>query len=402
MTAETLSTRALAAQSLARVVDGGAYSNVLIAKSAPSAEVDHGLYQRLVYESLRHLPGIDEAIALATPRKLTRIQLEVLSVLRIGTAEVRYLRRAPHSAVTYGVEAVRELGKPKAAGFVNGVLRAVSRSIDDAVPADAYLGYPQWMFERLERVLGRDATAFMEASNIPAETGIRSRDGTERGRPTGIAGARYMAHDDTIAVLSQEGSIDIIDPASVAAANALSVERGDVIADLAAAPGGKTRILADATGPSGLVVACDMHHRRLTTARKRSADLAQIRWVLADAGNPPFRARTFDKVLLDAPCTGLGTLRRRPEIRHRMAPDAPQAYGALQRGLLAKALDLVRPGGRLVYSVCTVFPEETTEVVAGLGGRAPEEFTGNVFGDGVLLAPHLTGTDGMFISVFDR
>jgi 16S rRNA (cytosine967-C5)-methyltransferase len=258
------------------------------------------------------------------------------------------------------------------------------------------------MFERLEHVLRRDARSFMEASNDPAETGIRSRDGNERGRATGIAGARYMAHDDTIAVLSRKGLIDIIDPASVAAANALGVERGDVIADLAAAPGGKTRILADAAGPSGLVVACDMHHRRLTTARKRSADLAQIRWVLADAGNPPLRSRTFDKVLLDAPCTGLGTLRRRPEIRHRLAPDAPQAYGVLQRDLLAKALDLVRPGGRLVYSVCTVFPEETTEVVAGLGGRVPEDLTGIAFGDGVLLAPHLTGTDGMFISVFDR
>ena len=149
MTVETLSTRSLAARTLARVVDGGAYSNVLIAKAAPSKDLDHGLYQRLVYEALRHLPGIDEAISMATPRTLARIQPEVLSVLRIGTAEIRYLRRAPHSAVSYGVDAVRELGKPKAAGFVNGVLRAVSRSVDNPVPADAYLGYPQWMYDRL-------------------------------------------------------------------------------------------------------------------------------------------------------------------------------------------------------------------------------------------------------------
>jgi len=384
------------------VVDGGAYSNVLVSKAAPSTKVDHGLYQRLVYESLRHLPGIDEAIAMATPRKLSRIQPEVLSVLRIGTAEIRYLRRAPHSAVTYGVDAVRELGKPKAAGFVNGVLRAVSRSVDDPVPADAYLGYPQWMFDRLEQILGEDASAFMEASNLPADTGIRSRDGHERGRTTGIAGASYMVHDNTIATLSLDGSIDVIDPASVAVTNALGVERGDTIVDLAAAPGGKTRILADATGLSGLVVACDIHQRRLATALKRSADLAQIRWVLADARNPPFRARTFDRVLLDAPCTGLGTLRRRPEIRHKLAPDAPQAYGVLQRDMLGKALDLVRPGGRLVYSVCTVFPEETIDVVAGLGGRAPEDVIGFPLGDGLLLAPHITATDGMFISVFDR
>ena len=121
-----------------------------------------------------------------------------------------------------------------------------------------------------------------------------------------------------------------------------------------------------------------------------------------DAQKPPFRARTFDKVLIDAPCTGLGTLRRRPEIRHKLAPDAPQAYGALQRDMLKKALEIVRPGGRLVYSVCTVFPEETIDVVAGLGGRAPEGLVGISLGDGALLAPHITGTDAMFISVFDR
>jgi 16S rRNA (cytosine967-C5)-methyltransferase len=402
MTAEALSTRSLAARSLTRVVDGGAYSNVLIAKTAPSKDLDHGLYQRLVYEALRYMPGIDEAISMATPRKLARIQPEVLSVLRIGTAEIRYLRRAPHSAVSYGVDAVRELGKPKAAGFVNGVLRAVSRSVDNPVPADAYLGYPQWMYDRLEQILAKNARSFMEASNLPAETGIRSRDGHERGRATGIAGASYMVHDNTIAVLSQDGSIDVIDPASVAVANALGVERGDVIVDLAAAPGGKTRILADETGPSGLVVACDIHPRRLASAQKRSTDLGQIKWVLTDARTPPFRSRTFDKVLLDAPCTGLGTLRRRPEIKHRLLPDAPQAYGVLQRELLGKALGLVRPGGRLVYSVCTVFPEETTDVVADLGGRAPEDLSGIAFGDGALLAPHINGTDGMFISVFDR
>jgi 16S rRNA (cytosine967-C5)-methyltransferase len=130
--------------------------------------------------------------------------------------------------------------------------------------------------------------------------------------------------------------------------------------------------------------------------------LKQVEWVLADAEHPPFGRQTFDKVLLDAPCTGLGTLRRRPEIRHRLDPEAPRAYGSLQRTLLERALDLVLPGGRLVYSVCTVFPEETTEVVAGLGGRAPSGLEGTPLGDGVLLAPHITGTDGMYISVFDR
>jgi 16S rRNA (cytosine967-C5)-methyltransferase len=402
MASESLSTRALAARTLDRVLNTGAYSNVLVARSESTANLDHGLYQRLVYEALRNLDGIDEVISGATPRKLDRIQPEVLSVVRIATAEVRYMHRAPHSAVHYAVEAIRELGKPKATGFVNAVMRSVARSVDEPVHADEYLGYPRWLYELLEDVLGDGAGPFMMASNLPAPTGVRSRDGVERGRETGIVGARYMDHDDTITDLVRDGSIDVIDPASVAVANALGVEPGDVVADLAAAPGGKTRAISDATGPVSLVVASDIHGRRLMSAQQRSADVKQVKWVVADAQDPPFRRQAFDKVLLDAPCTGLGTLRRRPEIRHRLDPAAPAAYGVLQRTLLERAMDLVRPGGRLVYSVCTVFPEETVDVVAGFGGSAPAGMPGTPLGEGLLLAPHTTGTDGMFICVFEQ
>jgi len=402
METESLSTRALAANTLDRVLREGAYSNVLVARIHAGRRVDRALYQRLVYEALRQLVGVDEAITGATDRKLDRIQPEVLAVLRIGTAELRYLRRAPHSAVSEAVDAVRQIGRPKASGFVNGVLRSVARTIDDPVPADLRSGYPRWLYQRLESVFGGDAGAFMTASNQPGDTGIRSRDGAERGEDSGIPGARYMVHDDSIAGLVAEGLIDVIDPASVAVVNALGVRPGERVADLAAAPGGKTRAIADATGPGGLVVACDIHIRRLRSAQKRSSKLDQVRWIVADAAAPPFAPETFDRVLLDAPCTGVGTLRRRPEIRHRINEDAPGRFGTLQRSMLATALELVRSGGRLVYSVCTVFPEETTQVVSGLGGRPPQGVDGIVVGDGILLAPHVTGTDGMFIAVFDR
>jgi len=402
METESLSTRALAANTLDRVLREGAYSNVLVAQVHAGRHVDRALYQRLVYEALRQLEGVDEAITAATDRKLDRIQPEVLAVLRIGTIELRYLRRAPHSAVSEAVDAVRQLGRPKASGFVNGVLRSVARTIDEPVPADERSGYPQWLYERLESVFGDDTEAFMAASNQPGDTGIRSRDGVQRGKESGVPGARYVIHDDSIAGLVDEGLIDVIDPASVAVVNALGVKPGDRVADLAAAPGGKTRAIADATGPGGFVVACDIHLRRLHSAQKRSSSLDHVRWVVADAAAPPLGPESFDRVLLDAPCTGMGTLRRRPEIRHRIDPDAPGRFGILQRSMLAAALELVRPGGRLVYSVCTVFPEETTEVVSGLGGRPPMGVDGIVVGDGMLLAPHVTGTDGMYITVFDR
>ncbi|MCL1595176.1 MAG: rRNA cytosine-C5-methyltransferase, partial [Actinomycetia bacterium] len=133
----------------------------------------------------------------------------------------------------------------------------------------------------------------------------------------------------------------------------------------------------------------------------RSKDISRITWLVADAAKPPFRSSSFDRVLLDAPCTGLGTLRRRPEIRYRMDPDAPDRYGKMQRSMLQQAVGLLRQGGRLVYSVCTVFPEETIDVVANMGFHAPEHSIAEPWGDGVLFTPHLTRTDGMFIAVFD-
>ena len=124
---------------------------------------------------------------------------------------------------------------------------------------------------------------------------------------------------------------------------------------------------------------------------------------MADGRRPPFEPATFDAVLLDAPCTGLGTLRRRPEIIHRTGPDDVTALAELAGDLLQSALELTRPGGRVVYSVCTVTPSETIGVVDGTGARPPDlDLPGRAFGPGWMLAPHLGPTDGMFIAVIDR
>jgi 16S rRNA (cytosine967-C5)-methyltransferase len=127
-----------------------------------------------------------------------------------------------------------------------------------------------------------------------------------------------------------------------------------------------------------------------------------VHWVIGDALQPPFARGSFDRVLLDAPCTGLGTLRRRPEIRHRLDADSAANAGRVQRRMLEAAISLVRPGGRLVYSVCTITPDETVGVVAGIGSRSPESLPGSPLEGGLLLAPHVTGSDGMFIAVVDR
>ncbi len=401
MTAEPSSTRARAARTLDRILVEGAYSNIVVANDHDIDRDDHALYQRLVYEALRHLPGIDEAIERAGSREIGRIQREVLAVLRVATGEIRYLGRPHHSAVSESVDAVRELGRPKAAGFVNGVLRSIVRQRDQPLDADAHRGMPAWLYDRLEAVFGATVNEFLDASNTPARTAVRSRDGTARGEESPVAGVSYPARSTDISSLVSQGSIDVIDPASAAAVTALAPGEGDLVLDLAAAPGGKTRMIADQIGASGRVVALDNHYRRLSSARTRSHDISNISWLVADARRPPFRPASFDHILLDAPCTGLGTLRRRPEIRYRIDPDAPSRYGQIQRSMLEQAAKLLRPGGRLVYSVCTVFPEETIDVVARMGFHPPETSTATPWGDGVLFLPHVTGTDGMFIAVLD-
>jgi 16S rRNA (cytosine967-C5)-methyltransferase len=187
------------------------------------------------------------------------------------------------------------------------------------------------------------------------------------------------------------------DSSSVAVGHAVQARPGDFVADLAAAPGGKTMHLIDQTG-DGRVVALDSSLRRVMRASRRAPEAF---WMVGDAVSPPFKSAIFDRVLLDAPCSGFGTLRRRPEIRHRVTRARVEELAGLQQRMLAAALGLVKPGGRVVYSVCTVVPAETIEVVRRFGASPPEGLPGRIWGGGLLLAPHLTGTDGMFIAVIE-
>jgi 16S rRNA (cytosine967-C5)-methyltransferase len=199
------------------------------------------------------------------------------------------------------------------------------------------------------------------------------------------------------------GELAVTDPASTAVVLALSPQPGERILDLAAAPGGKTMHLVDLAGAGSAVVALDRHRRRLDSARRRlaAAGVSPL-WVCGDGRTAPLQTGSFDAVLVDAPCTGLGTLRRRPEIAMRLEAGAPARLASVQRAMLAEAWRLTRPGGRIVYSVCTVFAEETTRIVDEYPAARPRGLPGRPWGRGLLLAPHVTGTDGMFISDISR
>ncbi len=405
-----MNTRAVAARVLLRIVEEGAYSNVVLPHAtADLHERDRSFVFRLVTDALRHDRLVTATIESAAKRKMAALDPEVRSVLQVAVAEMYTDEKHDvFATVNEAVEAARSLGVGRAASFVNAVLRSIARTgINEGnLGWGTRFSVPDWMYAQLSRDHGEpEARALLVGLRSPAPaTPLRLRPGAEKpvdARPVdGIDGAFYVDGRSSREVGS---GYSVTDPASTAVVLALSPKPGERILDLAAAPGGKTLHLADSIGDDGAVIALDRNRRRLRSARRRMvAAGAEPWWVCGDGRVAPFRTASFDGVLVDAPCTGMGTLRRRPEIAMRLEPGAPAELAAIQRAMLAEAWRLVRPGGRIVYSVCTVFAEETTEVVAAHPATKPEGLPGRPSGKGLLLAPHLTGTDGMFISLIQR
>lgn len=395
--------RAEAATIVRRVLDEGAHSNVLLG-TLESAE--HATVNRLVLDTLRYLPPVDATIAELSSRPLNEVDATVRAALRVGVAELMTGGSA-HGVVNSTVEVVKRSDERRAAGYVNAILRRVAaghqpRAPDPATAEAWAVAAPPWMHRRLAQAWGADeADAFLRASLDVPRIGVRNRSSPGIGTPIeGIPGAAFV--DDRSDVVAAGRDVVVMDPASTAVARAVEVSPGHRVLDVAAAPGNKSAALWDDMAGSGLLVAADRHAKRCRRAAVRLRRMGvDALWLVADGTRPPFRPGSFDRILLDAPCTGLGTVRRRPEIKSKLDPAAPERMAALQRRLVAASMPLVAAGGRLVYSVCTVFPEETTEIAEEFGGRAPTDLPGNKLGAGLMLGPHLTETDGMFITIID-
>ncbi len=396
-----VASRLRAAELLSRVIDDGGHSNVLIAADTSDR---HGEVERLLMDAIRYMPSVDAVLAGVSSRPLADLDPMVRSALRIGVTELM-TGGDPHGVVDSTVEVVRAAGLGQATGFTNAILRKVAGGAVAGVEDDAAslaTGTPPWIRQRLVAAWGEEDTeAFLQASLLAPDIGVRLRPGAASvgSAVDGITTARHVTDRATI---DTGAGHHVMDPASIAVVAAVRAQPGETILDMAAAPGNKTAALWDAMGGDGLLVAADRHRRRATSAAGRLRAMGVgARWVISDGTHPPFRPGTFDRILLDAPCTGLGTLRRRPEIKLRLDPASPQRMAAIQTALVEAALPLLRSGGTLVYSVCTLFAEETVGVAEGAGGAAPDGVPGRDVGSGILLAPHITGTDGMFISVID-
>ncbi len=392
-----VATRLQAAELLSRITDEGAHSNVVLAGELGERRA---FVERLVMDGLRYLPRTDAVVGQLSRRPLDELDPMVRSAVRVAVTEL-LLGGDAHGVVDSTVEVVRRAGVPRATGFVNAVLRkAAQGAFRD--PPELRSGTPPWIRQRLEAVWGPESTdSFLAACLEPPQIGVRNRPAAAPvGTPVaGIPGAAYVA---TPADIAGKDGVVVMDPSSTAVANAVEAAPGQRVLDVAAAPGNKTAALWDAMRGDGLLVAADRHRRRTASAARRLQRLGVgALWVVADGG-APFADGSFDRILLDAPCTGLGTIRRRPEIKLRLDGEAPQRMALLQRRLVEGVRRLLRSGGRLVYSVCTVFPEETIEIAEFAGGRPPENVPGRRWGGGVLLAPDITGTDGMFVTVIEN
>jgi 16S rRNA (cytosine967-C5)-methyltransferase len=341
--------RQVAFDVLQKVEQGGYASDLLLQHAAPLESRDAGLATEIVFGSLRRQMQLDFLISRFAPR---RLDPEVRVALRMGVYQLRHLDRVPpHAAVSESVELVKRARKQSAAGLVNAVLRKIPRGDVPWPDRATELSMPAWILERWERRFGRDAAAAIATAFLqPAETSVAST-----------------------------GRIQDIGAQSIVPL--LDIAPGMTMLDLCAAPGNKT---AQAIALGARVIAADRHWHRLKAAAIPGA-------VVLDGTRPlPFRG-SFDRILVDAPCTGTGTLGRNPEIRWRLKPSDINDLRRKQVALLGNALRYLKPGGLLVYATCSLEVEENTQVVASFRENCTvrelrERLPGRDPGDGFFAA----------------
>ncbi|HXY79979.1 MAG TPA: transcription antitermination factor NusB [Gaiellaceae bacterium] len=391
--------RRTAYEVLLRVFEHDAYADRVFRSAARDLdERERAFAQRLAYGAVQRVRTLDHAIETLGRRPVRKLDPPVRAALRLGAYQLAYTETAPHAAANESVELVRRARLERAVPFTNAVMRRLAEGIRlliDALP-DGPLkeSYPDWIYETWVRDLGPDAAlALMRAGNEPLETVVRLVRGAALGEPTDMPRAYRVDRVDDLAVA--EGRIWPQSRGSQLAGLVVASQDGDRVLDLCAAPGGKTTQLR------GEVTAVEVDPSRASELRANVARLGatNVAVVEADGTQLPPGLDGFDRALVDAPCSGLGVLNQRPDLRWRAEP-LPE----LQLALLRSAAERVRPGGTIVYSVCTINADENEAVVEASGLRVlplgPEwpTFAHPRRPEFLLTLPHVHGTTGFFIS----
>lgn len=383
-------------------VEGGGYaSDLLRARTAGLDSRDAGLAAEIVLGGLRRRAQLDYLIQRFAGRKAESLDLEVRVALRMGIYQQRYLTRVPaHAAVAESVELVKRARKRSAAGFVNAVLRKVNLEPVAWPDRATELSMPAWILERWDRQYGAEtAERIARAALAEPETYVRapaalkSAGTAENSEAAPFPMQPQMAQSRTLESTEIPGcyhlcvgtadGLRIQDIGSQAVVPLLDLVAGQRFLDVCAAPGNKT---AQALEAGVSAVACDAHWKRLAPMQALGCDL-----VVLDAACPlPFGMR-FDRILVDAPCSGTGTLARNPEIKWRLDPGRIAELQRLQVSILKNALDVLAPRGRLVYSTCSLEREENEAVIEGAAAAFRERLWRRI--------PGQTPGDGFFAAV---
>ena len=432
--------RLAAFQALKQIEDGKFSSIVLSELKSDLSPLDRALAHELVLGILRWQLHLDTVIEHFAGRRPDKLDAPVRRALRLGIYQLRFLSRVPPSAaVNDSVSLVALARLSSARAFVNAVLRRATREPDYS-PASAIAdplerivietSHPRWLVERWSNAFGIEQAKLMAtANNVTPPTAFRvvklvadEKEVLEKLRaagadlvPSKIVGSAWRVSGVTAKVreLSDQGEIYIQDEASQLIAEIVNAQPGDRVLDVCAAPGGKTTQIADGAGDKAEVVAMDISPRRLSTVARtiEMHHLKSIRLIIGDAGTPlPFDAQAFDRVLLDAPCSGTGTLRHNPEIRWRLKNDDILTLAEQQKRFLSHAAKVVKPGGLLVYSTCSVEVEENEDVIKDFLASNDQFRQVSMLVNADLRTdfgfartwPHWQGSDGFFVAAVKR
>ncbi len=448
------SARLMALEVISAVLEDGAYANIALhgmLETHRPAKLDRAFITELVYGTLRRLNTLDWVLGSFLQKPLAGLPPRIRNILRLGAYQLLYLDRVPDSAAcNESVNLARRYGHPGTVKLVNAVLRNVARrkgqlafpdlAADPGQGIAVKYSHPAWLVRRWLAEFGQAQTEELcranneippnmirtntlkitrpELKRVLATKGVESREGRFAPETLLIDGFRSIGDLQAF----NSGFFMVQDESSTLAGHALNPSPGSLVIDACSAPGGKSTHLAQLMGNQGHIISADLYPHKLELIRENAARLGVdiIEPVLIDAAELD---RTYggqaDYVLVDAPCSGLGVLRRRPEIKWRQDPARFEELHNLQVKLLAGAAGCLKPGGVMVYSTCTITREENLEVVeeflrqhqtfelAGLAGNLPAalaEMTGAAAMDrGYLqLLPHVHGTDGFFLARLRR